>query len=417
MMRFMVGINRESLEAVEKSNWRGFCKPLYESFSFSKIPGTLLTLLGVEAEALPQSCWSPRRYETVICILIDGFGWNFLEEYHTQYPFLSRFFRKGIVSKITSQFPSTTAAHITTLTTGQEVGETAVFEWFYYEPLIDRIIAPLLYSFAGDKELGTLQSVITPDRILPMQTIFQKLKLHGIPSHIFQHESIAHSIYSKTLFNGGVMSPYHQWSDCFKTLQQQLSQKGLFYLYFGDIDSQAHRHGIESPQTIEAIDHCFTTLEQFISSTHLHNTALLLTADHGMTPIDPKTTLYLNREIPEMEQLLRVGRDGHVLAPGGSCRDFFVYAKEVDSTLTFLQKKLEGKALVCKTEELIADRFFGSKPASEKFRQRAGNLVILPHGNHSIWWHEKGRFEQKFYAMHGGLTREELETIFLFLEG
>ena len=410
-------INHEAFEAVEQSKWQGFSKPLYDSFSFSKIPGTILKLLGLDEEALPQSCWIPGPYEKVICILVDGFGWSFLEKYHAQYPFLSRFFRQGLVSKITSQFPSTTAAHITTLTTGLEVGETGVFEWFYYEPRLDRMIAPLLYAFAGDKESGTLQSVITPDKILPNKTIFQKLKQHGIRSHIFQHESIAHSVYSKTMFNGGEMVAYRQISDCLNSVKERLLQKGLFYIYYGDIDSEAHRHGMEAPQTMSAIERCFTSLEQFFSSADLQNTAVILTADHGMMPIDPKTTIYLNREMPEIEKLLRVGRDNHALAPGGSCRDFFIYAKEVNPMFELLHQKLEGKALVCKTEDLIEQQFFGSKPVSENFRKRVGNLIIFPYGNLSIWWYEKGRFEQKFYAMHGGLTKEELETIFLFIKG
>ncbi len=410
-------INHEAFEAVEQSKWRGFSKPLYETFSFSKIPGTLLRLLGLSEEALPQSCWIPGPYEKVICVLVDGFGWNFLEKYHAQYPFLSRFFRQGIVSKITSQFPSTTAAHITTLTTGMEVGQTGVFEWFYYEPHLDRMIAPLLFAFAGDKESGTLQSVITPDKILPKQTIFQKLKQHQIRSSIFQHESIAHSVYSNTMFAGGEMVAYRHFPDCLRMVKERLSQKGLFYIYYGDVDSEAHRHGMESSQTMSAIERCFTALEQFFSSADLQNTAVILTADHGMRPIDPKTTIYLNREVPEIEKCLRVGRDDRVLAPGGSCRDFFVYAKDTDQTCELLQRKLEGRALVCKTDELIEQQFFGSKAVSNNFRKRVGNIVIFPYDNLSVWWYEKGRFEQKFYAMHGGLTKEELETIFLFMKG
>jgi hypothetical protein len=70
--------------------------------------------------------------------------------------------------------------------------------------------------------------------------------------------------------------------------------------------------------------------------------------------------------------------------------------------------------MICETSRLIEEGFFGSKTVSEDFLKRVGNLVILPYGNNSIWWYEKGRFDQKFFAMHGGLTREEMETIFLF---
>jgi hypothetical protein len=30
-----------------------------------------------------------------------------------------------------------------------------------------------------------------------------------------------------------------------------------------------------------------------------------------------------------------------------------------------------------------------------------------------VWWYEAGRFEQGFYGSHGGLTREEMETLLL----
>ncbi len=412
-------LNSNSLEAVHRSVWRtSFCKPLYDSYSFFKIPGTLLKLLAQEGDALPQDCWRG-EYETVICILIDGLGWTFLEKYHEKYPFLSRFFKEGIVSKLTSQFPSTTAAHITTLATGLEVGQTGVFEWFYYEPIVDRVIAPLLYAFAGDKTVGSLQSVVTPDKILPTKTIFQGLKKKGISSHVFQHASIANSIYSQAMFRGSEMVGYHEYSDCMATLSNKLPQKGLFYLYFGDIDAKAHRHGMEAPETVLAITACLTALDHFFSKHKLSKTACILTADHGMTPINPKTTIYLNQEIPVLEKYLRKGRDGRALTPAGSCRDYFLYVNQdqIDEAQELLQTALGTTALVCKTSELIDNHFFGLKPVCETFLKRAGNLVIFPCDNHSIWWYEKGRFEQKFFAMHGGLTRAEMETIFLFKEG
>jgi len=40
-----------------------------------------------------------------------------------------------------------------------------------------------------------------------------------------------------------------------------------------------------------------------------------------------------------------------------------------------------------------------------------GNLVILSYRYESVWWYEKGKFEQNFYGHHGGLTPQEMETI------
>jgi len=42
--------------------------------------------------------------------------------------------------------------------------------------------------------------------------------------------------------------------------------------------------------------------------------------------------------------------------------------------------------------------------------------VILSYRYESIWWYEKGKFEQKFYGHHGGLTPQEMEIPLLAME-
>ena len=412
-------INHKSVDAVKKASWVShFCRPLYDSYCFSKIPGTILQLFGKKGEGLPQDCWVKDTYDSVILILIDGFGWQFLESNYTKYPFLSRFFREGIVSKLTSQFPSTTAAHITTLCSGSEVGQTGIYEWFFHEPKLGRVIAPLLYSYARDIKSGSLKKILAPEKILPHETIFQKLSEEGISSYIFQPKNISHSVYSNWMFRGGKVQAYDRFSKSLSTVLSLVPQGGFFYLYFGDIDSHSHSHGMYSPQVEKSMDQCFNGLEEFwkkLAQTK-QKVACLVTADHGMTPIDPKTTFFLNREIPELAEMIQKGADHQLLTPAGSCRDYFlhVHPEKLQEAKELLEKALKDRAMVCDVRELVNDGFFGSKEVSSQFLERVGNLVILPHGNHSIWWYEKGKFEQKFFAMHGGLTRAEMETIFLF---
>jgi len=38
-----------------------------------------------------------------------------------------------------------------------------------------------------------------------------------------------------------------------------------------------------------------------------------------------------------------------------------------------------------------------------------GNLVILPRGDETVWWYEKGKFELKHNGLHGGLSRDEMD--------
>lgn len=422
-------INSKSIQAVEAAGFsRGFCKPLYDSYCFSRVPGTVKELLTRQkARSLPADVHghSSEEYDAVVLFLVDGFGWRFFEKYRDKYPLLKRFFEEGIASKITSQFPSTTANHVTCMSTGLSVGESGVYEWFYYEPKVDRMIAPLLFSFAGDKGDATLlKTGIAPEEFYPRRTFYQELQEVGVSSYVLQQESIAHSPYSRVMFQGAQQLPFTHFKEGLEQIVELCAKptphKSYFYLYVGDIDAMGHRHGVDSPQFEKAVEQCWSELEEFFWKKMRglkQKIACIAIADHGMTSVDPRTTCFLNEELPSIKEYIKKNRQGDLLVPAGSCRDFFLHIREecLEEVQEKLQKYLGARAAVYLTRELIEQGFFGTGTLSQTFLDRVGNLVILPFEGESVWWRERHRFDQHFYGAHGGLTREEMETIFLFI--
>src|SRR3984957_1691184 len=209
-------INKHAQDLVDKATFsKHFCHPLYDSYCFSAVPGTIKRLLGLEGDfsSLPAQAvgGTYQPYDVVLLFFVDGFGWKFFEKYVEKYPFLKRFKDEGVASKITSQFPSTTAAHVTCMNTGLSVGESGVYEWFQYEPKLDRVIAPLLFSFAGDGRIESLKKTgISPLEIYPNSTLYQELHSKGVSSFVMQHYTIANSVYSQTMFRGAKSLPYRQ---------------------------------------------------------------------------------------------------------------------------------------------------------------------------------------------------------------
>jgi hypothetical protein len=420
-------INQDSIDALDKAKFsKRFCKPLYDTFCFSRIPATICHLLtGEKSEkCLPSSCYSVNSspYDLVILIFLDGFGWRFFEKY-ADHPFLQRFSAQGIVSKVSSQFPSTTAAHVTCISTGLDVGENGIYEWFHYEPLVDRIIAPLLFSFSGDKVVDSLNRTgLSPEQFFPFPTIYQNLHAKGASSYVFQHESICHSAYSRTLGKGAHPIAYFTLMQALQGIVEEVNapqkQPAYCFLYFADIDSVGHREGVDSPAFEQAILHCLDCLEnELMKKVKLSGkkVAVAVTADHGMVAVSPKNTIYLNRLCPDLKDMIQTNKEGKQLVPAGSCRDFFLHIKSerLAEAETLFNEILKEKAEVYRVDDLISQGFFGH--ASQRLRERVGNLVVLPYENEAVWWYEKHKFEQHFYAAHGGLTRGEMETIFLFL--
>ena len=99
---------------------------------FAGLPGRIEALLGA--------------YERVAMVLLDAFGMAFVQR-HRDHPLL----RQLEIEPVASQFPSTTTAHLTTLSTGLPVAEHGLYEWRVYDPGLDAVIVPLRMGYAHDE--------------------------------------------------------------------------------------------------------------------------------------------------------------------------------------------------------------------------------------------------------------------------
>jgi hypothetical protein len=422
--------NQNSISAVNNSNFsRNFRKPLYESYCFANIPGTLEKVLtgNTDLTSLPSDTLiqPDTTYDTVVLFMVDAFGWRFFERYQDHYPTLKRYIEEGKVSKITSQFPSTTAAHVTAMHTGQRVDQSGVFEWFFYEPTLDEMISPLPFAVAGESSGSLTRLGVAPEALYPNTTMYQRFSAKRVESHVFQSATFTPSAYGNVVTCD--VTETHPFTDFGSALSEIATlinktdnQKRYIYCYYGEIDSVGHDYGPNSPEFTTTVETFFTQLEQFLFAAITNKsgkTLIALTADHGQTDIDPATTVYINQIVPEMETWVKRNQAGKAMMPGGSARDLFVYVKDEYLEIAFstLTKKLSGIAEVYKTESLITDGLFGDKP-SELLISRMSNLCILPYQNDSVYWYEAGKFEQTFYGHHGGLTPAEMESIFAVIE-
>jgi len=391
--------------------YSGFVKPNYDSGGFAGIPARIR-----------EHCAS-EKYDAVVLFLVDGFGWRFFDRFQ-EMPFLQRLTKSGKVEKLTSQFPSTTSAHVTTIHTGQSVGRSGVYEWFYYEPQLDRIIAPLLFSYAGDDERDTLKGVIKGKKLYPNQTLYQDLAEQGAESHIFGVRDYTPSSYTNVVTKGAKLHGFRTLPEALVNLGillDSLERPAYINFYFANIDSTCHKYGPTALQTEAEIESFLLFMDFFFTRTfgRKKKVLFLMTADHGASEVDPKTTVFLNRDkrFAGIERFIKTNKSGNLLVPAGSARDMFLYIKNemLEEAQEFLSRRLEGKAEVVQTKWLMENGYFGAE-ISKKFRERVGNLVILPHRYESVWWYEKDVFEQNFYGHHGGLTPQEMEIPLFTLE-
>ena len=383
-----------------------FIKPRYDEGGFAGIPDRI------------KSAFASGNYDAVVLFLVDGFGWRFFERFQDA-PFLKRMATQGRVEKLISQFPSTTAAHLTTIHTGWNVGQSGVHEWMYYEPQVDAVIAPLLFSHAGVWARDTLKSTgVQPALLYPRGVFYPELKKLGVKPFVFGIREYTPSTYSSVVMEGAELHAFKTLSEAFINLGlvlEEQTQPAYVYLYFDRIDMLSHEYGPTAPQTEAEIETFLLLMDYYFERVFKGKRILfLMTADHGQVEVDPEMTIYLNKgpQFIGFDRFLRTNLKGQLLVPAGSPRDMFLYIKDdmLEEAQAFLMQRLESKADIVKTEFLIENGYFGPD-VSSRFRERAGNLVILPYRYESLWWYEKGKFEQRFYGHHGGLTPQEMETV------
>lgn len=384
-----------------------FIKPRYDSDGFAGIPNRI------------TEAFASGKYDAVVLFLVDGFGWRFFERFQDM-PFLKRLARDGSIEKLISQFPSTTAAHLTTIHTGWNVGQSGVYEWFYYEPQLDAIIAPLLFSYASTKERDTLKPTkIEPAFLYPRGIFYPELKKKGVEPYVFGMREYTPSTYSNAVMAGAEIRAFKTLSEAFINLSRLLEKQAgptYVHLYFDKIDALCHEYGPMAPQSEAECETFLLMMEYYFERIFKGKKKILflMTADHGVSEVDPQTTIYLNTHphFTGFERFIKTNRRGELLVPAGSARDMFLYIQDgmLDEAQSFLATRLEGKADVVMTDSLIEAGYFGAE-VSSRFRERVGNLVILPYRYESVWWYEKDRFDMKFYGHHGGLTPQEMETV------
>jgi len=394
--------------------------PRYQDYCFANLPATVLRLFGCRHlhSSLPQDTLpSPQKYQHVILILIDAFGFQNLKNQQNQFRFLTN---KAIVSPLTSVFPSTTAAALSTLQTGILPKKHGLFEWHLYLPEIGQVIETLPFSFSSSCQDELLRQGFSPKLLLNQKTIFQVLSQEkSVRSFSFIKRDYAHSAYSKTSQKGAKTIAYQGLTDLFVNLknvfqhQAKKPSPAYFYAYIDSLDSLGHQYGPQSEAYQEEVKRIAWSLKNiFLKNLSLQEkkkTLLIITADHGQIAIEPRQNLSLNRFL-KLKKSLKTNQTGEKILATGGPRDLFLHVKKekVASTVFYLQKKLEETAWVYPLKKAQKIGLFGPGKASKRFRQRAGDILVLPRGNAIFWLEKERRKKPPKLGHHGGLSPEEM---------
>jgi len=416
-------INQSSLRCVQDAVFsKNFVKPLYDSYSFNNVIGTIEYILtGKSDRHLPMDVLGllGKDYNNVILIFIDALGWRFIEPRLQTSNVVKKLEKKGVLSKLTSVFPSTTSAAVPIMNTGLELMETNLIEWRQYNDKVDDIIMPIKFKHGYNRKIDlSVAYGLQPADIYPASNVYSRLASKGIKSTTIMGDSYAGSEFNKALMSGAEMFPYLTLNEAFYALSEKVCASGngknFFHLYLNQVDEIAHKYGAGAPEVDLEIDSILRQIDELVlqkTKGKAGKTLLLITADHGHDAFDPEETVYINKAIPNFEQYLAKNSRGDSILPSGSSKDVFLHIqpKWLNEASKILEDSLRNIAEVHRSIDLLEQGFFGNGKPSDEFKKIIGDLVVLPYSGHSVWWYQNEKYLKKAKGQHGGLSRFEME--------
>ena len=329
-----------------------------------------------------------------VVVLADGLGVSALRARAGHARFLNSLLTK--TSVVDGVFPSTTAAGITTLTTGVEPGRHGLVGYRVLDAERDRVV----------NQLTGWDSDMRPEIWQRTRTVFEQAADAGVPGFAIGPRRYAASDFTQAALRGARYVSAESVSDRFAAARHLLDTepRALVYLYVPELDVAAHAHGWESDRWLAALEALDAAAGRFAGGLR-SDEGLLLTADHGIIDV-PATRHVLFDTVPTLVDGVR-----HI---GGDPRCLHLYREPDRGTdaddLATAWREVEGhRSWVFTRAEAVEEGLFGA--VDPEVLPRIGDVIVA--ARKSIAYYDSREPNQSARSMvgqHGSLTDEELRV-------
>lgn len=350
-----------------------------------------------------QSKYSPlkeledlNKSQNIILLNIDGLGYEFLRKYGK-----NSFLKNHCVKKLTSVFPSTTAAATTALEVGVPAQQHGLTGWFMYLKELGVVakILPFLPRYGG---ISFPNDGVERNNIFTEKRIVKKI---NYPAFI---------VYPDKILDGKVNKKSKQFLG-YKTLNgaflqikkiiNSSNQKKYIYSYIDSFDSICHEYGCASQEAYQHFWKLDKKISAFIKTIKNTNSTLVITADHGLIDTEPSKVIYIQKDHPDLYNILTLPLCGE--ARLAYC---YVHANQNKQFENYIKNKLNYCCQLYKSEVLLNKNIFGLFKPNSKLKDRIGDYVLIMKDNYIIKDFLLSEEKKYHIGNHGGMSKEEMHV-------
>jgi len=378
----------------------------------TNLVASILDNYGVEIKKKPLTGISERFKDrkNIILFILDGFGFNLLKRYRND---SLNFLKDQDCLKISSVFPPTTTAAISSFLSGLDPIEHGALGWTLFFKEFGRYIDflpnwdTISHKYLDQKKYDSLN-------ILTQENIFSRIKNvnPNLSLQYFTPDYIHDSAYTIKNSTPALIHPYSDLKDLFKKLQTNInesSQSKFIYAYSVNPDALEHRFGVYSKEVENFLQIFNEHLREFAAAVSGTNTTMLLTADHGLTDIsDYKYT----SDDPDLNQSL-------ILPAFPEPRFVSLFVKNHKrSQFMNAISKYKNKFILFSRDEFLDSDLLGYGKAHEKIDDFIGDYVLIAKDDFAMKsiYKQNGRPDDEFKAHHAGITAAEMDIPLVFID-
>ncbi len=345
-----------------------------------------------------------RKYKNIVLVVIDGLGYDQVRSLPKD-----SFLKRHLAGKMSSVFPPTTAAAVTTFLTGAAPQNHCLVAWYMRMKEFGNKVALILPYI--DKEKG---KPLPPKGLALPPSLFESISRR---SHIVFPRRFLKSHYNTLLckkaekrtyravkLNEFVNATARAVTSSFSSSPFSPSKSKYIYSYWPLYDELCHYYGKESNKARKHLAEIDTALQQLAQKIKGTNALLLITADHGHVSVTRKNTIILD-DYPELTPLLAASMCGEPRA----MMLYVKHGKEKEFE-HFVQKKWRKYCTLHTPQELIKKKYFGLFAPHPSLKERIGDYIFLAKEGYVFREYKISKKHPFHRGHHGGLSKEELEV-------
>lgn len=340
-----------------------------------------------------------KHYKNVILLILDGMGEHILNSISPD-----KFFVNNKADCVTSVYPSTTTAALTTYYAGKPPYETAWIAWSQYFKEYGRAIDMLPHreSYKGESLKGAKIDVFKS--VVNYKTIFEQIE-EAMPN-VKAFEIMPE--YSDRRAKRSIRA--NNIDEIIESIETlcDLPNDNFIMAYCDNPDSLLHKYGTDSEEAKQFIIEAEEKIEKMAERLP-KDTILIISADHGHKNIEKWYTLL---DYPELQECL-------IMPPSleSRCVTFWVKENMRDTFVERFNNKFREEFWLLTREEFLEKNLLGFGNKHYKIDDFVGNYIAISISSSIIrleTFLADGKPVKK--STHCGLTKEEMEVPVIIVE-